>query len=170
MPRDTRTRTSSNLNHSKIRPFDHILLKRKLNFRRIWEFNNSLKPAEKKATQSVCLPRNATPPIKWHRSRFGFLKIIVTLPGLQRLRKEELVGWLTTLLGFSSLLLGLGAFSSRIPVAKTKKGGIGWVARDFAGILQFAGGIGGLFFQDTATGEAMAITEALLVCVHERGS
>ncbi|KAB2633279.1 hypothetical protein D8674_029526 [Pyrus ussuriensis x Pyrus communis] len=49
--------------------------------------------------------------------------------------------------------------------AKTCKGGYGWVMRDFAGLLQVAGGEGGLFFNTAAMAEAAAIRAALLVCL-----
>ncbi|XP_068305217.1 uncharacterized protein [Pyrus communis] len=49
--------------------------------------------------------------------------------------------------------------------AKTCKGGYGWIMRDFAGLLQVAGGEGGLFFNTAAMAEAAAIRAALLVCL-----
>ncbi|KAM1852989.1 hypothetical protein ACFX14_009013 [Malus domestica] len=48
---------------------------------------------------------------------------------------------------------------------KTRKGGYGWVVRDFAGLLQTASGEGGLFFNTEAMAEAAAIRVALLVCI-----
>ncbi|CAN6716714.1 unnamed protein product [Malus baccata var. baccata] len=48
---------------------------------------------------------------------------------------------------------------------KTRKGGYGWVLRDFAGLLQTASGERGLFFNTDAMAEAAAIRVALLVCI-----
>lgn len=48
---------------------------------------------------------------------------------------------------------------------KTCKGGYGWVLRDFAGLLKAAGGEGGLFFDSPAMAEAVAVCEALQVCI-----
>lgn len=47
----------------------------------------------------------------------------------------------------------------------TCKGGYGWVLRDFAGLLQAAGGEGGVFFNSAAMAEAAAIRAALRVCI-----
>ncbi|CAN6677227.1 unnamed protein product [Malus baccata var. baccata] len=47
---------------------------------------------------------------------------------------------------------------------KSMLGGYGWVVRDFAGLLQMAGGVGGKFFNDAAMVEAAAIRAALLIC------
>ncbi|XP_070679305.1 uncharacterized protein [Malus domestica] len=49
--------------------------------------------------------------------------------------------------------------------AKTSKSGYGWVMRDFAGLLQVAGGEGGLFFNTAAMAEAAAIRAALWACL-----
>lgn len=42
--------------------------------------------------------------------------------------------------------------------------GVGWVCRDFAGLLQAAGGSGANFSLSAAAAEACAIREALLAC------
>ncbi|XP_009349912.1 uncharacterized protein LOC103941446 [Pyrus x bretschneideri] len=47
----------------------------------------------------------------------------------------------------------------------TRKGGYGWVLRDFAGMLQAAGGVGGLIFSTAAMAEAAAIRATVQVCI-----
>ena len=49
----------------------------------------------------------------------------------------------------------------------SKKAGLGWVVRDFAGILQAAGGSGSCSFNSVAAAEAAAIREALIFCVNQ---
>ncbi|KAB2603558.1 hypothetical protein D8674_004563 [Pyrus ussuriensis x Pyrus communis] len=48
---------------------------------------------------------------------------------------------------------------------KTLKGGYGWVMRDFAKLLQAAGGERGLFFNNVAMVEVAAIRATLMVCI-----
>ncbi|XP_068307473.1 uncharacterized protein [Pyrus communis] len=48
---------------------------------------------------------------------------------------------------------------------KTCKGGYGWVLRDFVGLLQAAGGEGGVFFNLATMAEAAAIRAVLRVCI-----
>ena len=43
---------------------------------------------------------------------------------------------------------------------ETMRAGVGWVARDFTGLLQAAGGLGGLFCQSAIGAEACAIRDA----------
>ncbi|KAM1654040.1 hypothetical protein ACFX2K_006483 [Malus domestica] len=43
--------------------------------------------------------------------------------------------------------------------------GLGWLGRDFAGLLQAAGGIGSGFCHSVAAAEASAIRYALLACI-----
>ncbi|KAM1174398.1 hypothetical protein ACFX19_027535 [Malus domestica] len=43
--------------------------------------------------------------------------------------------------------------------------GVGWVGRDFAGLLQFAGGSGTSLCHSAAAAEASAIRSALLACI-----
>ena len=45
------------------------------------------------------------------------------------------------------------------------RGGVGWVARDFAGLLQAAGGTGGLFCLSAVMAEACAIRSRLEACL-----
>ncbi|CAN6564467.1 unnamed protein product [Malus baccata var. baccata] len=47
----------------------------------------------------------------------------------------------------------------------TLRMGVGWVCRDFAGVLQAAGGAGTGFCHSAAAGEAYAIPEAILACI-----
>ena len=49
----------------------------------------------------------------------------------------------------------------------TKRADLGWVVRDFAGILQAARGTGSWRFHSTAAAEAAAIREALRFCVDQ---
>ncbi|KAM1100610.1 hypothetical protein FF1_007035 [Malus domestica] len=48
--------------------------------------------------------------------------------------------------------------------ASTMHGGIGWVARDFAGLLQVAGGTGKLMFLSSIAAEAAAVRAAMGGC------
>lgn len=48
---------------------------------------------------------------------------------------------------------------------KTCKEGYGWVLRDFAGLLQAAGGEGGLIFNNPMMVEVAAVRAALQVCL-----
>ena len=50
----------------------------------------------------------------------------------------------------------------------TLRSGIGWVARDFAGVLQGAGGLGSLLFMSADAAEAAAIKEALEFCIAQK--
>lgn len=45
--------------------------------------------------------------------------------------------------------------------------GVGWVAHDFAGLLQAAEGSGGLFCHSVAAAEATAIRDALEFCIKQ---
>ena len=47
----------------------------------------------------------------------------------------------------------------------TTSAGLGWVARDFAGVLQGAGGLGSLRFHSAEAAEAAAIRNALSFCL-----
>ncbi|XP_068319676.1 uncharacterized protein [Pyrus communis] len=51
---------------------------------------------------------------------------------------------------------------------QTRRGGFGWVARDFAGIFKGAGGVENVLCESSLMAEAKAMKAALLACV-ERG-
>ncbi|KAM1255800.1 hypothetical protein ACFX2G_030595 [Malus domestica] len=51
---------------------------------------------------------------------------------------------------------------------KTHRAGVGWVGRDFAGVLQAAGGSGTMLCQSAAVAEAIAIRTALSACINHR--
>ncbi|CAN6708041.1 unnamed protein product [Malus baccata var. baccata] len=51
---------------------------------------------------------------------------------------------------------------------KTHCAGVGWVGRDFAGVLQAAGGSGTVLCHSTAVAEAIAIRTPLAACINHR--
>ncbi|RXH90636.1 hypothetical protein DVH24_035400 [Malus domestica] len=53
-------------------------------------------------------------------------------------------------------------------INETRRGGFGWVARDFAGIFKGAGGVGNICCESSFMAEAEAVRAALVACV-ERG-
>ncbi|XP_008352384.2 uncharacterized protein [Malus domestica] len=48
----------------------------------------------------------------------------------------------------------------------SRRAGVGWVGRDFAGVLQAAGGTGTMLCQSAAAAEAIAIRSALSACIN----
>ncbi|KAM2075262.1 hypothetical protein ACFX1T_038167 [Malus domestica] len=63
--------------------------------------------------------------------------------------------------GFGTIKINTDAAWSKV----TQRAGLGWVARDFAGVLQGVGGSGSMRFHSAAAAEAAAIREALEDCL-----
>ena len=82
-------------------------------------------------------------------------------PHGQQVRKGGLQGWIKP--PFGTLKINCdGAWCSR-----TSIGGVGWVARDFAGIFNGAGGIGKFPCVSSIMAEAEAMRVALEACVEK---